>query len=90
LLVLPSSEFIGAPALHVRIEHFQGSAAGVTAATKPLFRDQRPEQEKAGDYLPSLSDAIKKLPEGSKNAAALLFFQLLDPSPFASGQNQCR
>jgi hypothetical protein len=62
----------------------------LTAATKPLFRDQRPEQEKAQDYLPSLSDAIKKLPEGSKSAAALLFFQLLDPLPFTSGQNQCR
>src|SRR3984893_9983237 len=29
LLVLPSSEFIGAPALHVGIEHFQGPTAGV-------------------------------------------------------------
>jgi hypothetical protein len=29
LLVLPSSEFIGAPALDVGIEHFQGSATGV-------------------------------------------------------------
>src|SRR5882762_10233440 len=29
LLVLPSSEFIGAPTLHVGIEHFQGPAAGV-------------------------------------------------------------
>src|SRR5882672_9201318 len=29
LLVLPSSELIGAPALHVGIEHFQGPAAGV-------------------------------------------------------------
>jgi hypothetical protein len=29
LLVLPSSEFIGAPPLHVGIEHFQGPTAGV-------------------------------------------------------------
>src|SRR5216683_785950 len=29
LLVLPSSEFIGAPALHVGIEHIQGPTAGV-------------------------------------------------------------
>ena len=29
LFGLPSSELIGAPALHVGIEHFQGSAAGV-------------------------------------------------------------
>jgi hypothetical protein len=62
----------------------------LTAATKPLFRDQRPEQENARDYLPSLSDAIKNLPEGSGSAAALLFFQLLDPLPFASQQNACR
>jgi hypothetical protein len=25
----------------------------VVAATQPLFRDQRPEQENARDYLPS-------------------------------------
>jgi hypothetical protein len=62
----------------------------LTAATKPLFRDQRPEQENARDYLPSLSDAIKGLPEGSSSAAALLFFQLLDPLPFAAQQNACR
>ena len=62
----------------------------LTAATKPLFPDQRPEQENARDYLPSLSEAIKNLPEGSSSAAALLFFQLLDPLPFASQQNACR
>jgi len=62
----------------------------LTAATKPLFRDQRPEQENARDYLPRLSEAIKSLPEGSSNAAALLFFQLLDPLPLAAQQNACR
>jgi hypothetical protein len=62
----------------------------LTAATKPLFPDQRPEQENAQDYLPKLSEAIKNLPEGSSSAAALLFFQLLDPLPFASQQNACR
>jgi len=62
----------------------------LTAATKPLFRDQRPEQENARDYLPSLADAIKKLPESSSTATAWLFFQLLDPLPFASRHNQCK
>jgi hypothetical protein len=62
----------------------------VVAATQPLFRDQRPEQENARDYLPSLSDVIKKLPESSSSAAASLFFQLLDPLPFASRQNVCQ
>ena len=62
----------------------------VIAATQPLFRDQRPEQENALDYLPSLSDVIKKLPESSRSAAGLLFFQLLDPLPFASRQNVCQ
>jgi Protein kinase domain len=62
----------------------------LTAATKPLFRDPRPEQESARDYLPNLSEAIKNMPEGSSSAAALLFFQLLDPLPFASRQNACR
>jgi hypothetical protein len=62
----------------------------LTAATKPLFRDQRPEQENARDYLPSLSEAIKSLPEGSSNAAASLFFQLLDPLPLAARQNPCQ
>jgi len=62
----------------------------LTAATKPLFRDQRPEQENARDYLPRLSEAIKNLPDGSSNAAALLFFQLLDPLPLAAQQNACQ
>jgi hypothetical protein len=60
------------------------------AATKPLFRDQPDEQENARDYLPRLSEAIKNLPEGSSKAAALLFFQLLDPLPFAAQQNACQ
>jgi hypothetical protein len=62
----------------------------LTAADKPLFRDQRPEQENARDYLPSLSDAIKNLPQGSSTAASFLFFQLLEPMPFAPQQNACR
>jgi hypothetical protein len=61
----------------------------LTAATKPLFGDPRPEQENARDYLRTLSDAIKNLPQGSSSAAALLFFQLLDPLPFASRQTAC-
>ena len=60
------------------------------AATKPLFRDQPDEQENARDYLPRLSEAIKNLPDGSSKAAALLFFQLLDPLPFAAQQNACQ
>jgi class 3 adenylate cyclase/serine/threonine protein kinase len=62
----------------------------LTAATKPLFPEQRPEQENARDYLPSLSNAIKTLPEGSSRAAALLFFQLLEPLPFGAQQNACQ
>jgi hypothetical protein len=62
----------------------------MTAATKPLFRDQRPEQENARDYLPSLADAIRNLPEGSTSAATLLFFQLLDPLPSSIQQNACQ
>jgi hypothetical protein len=60
------------------------------AATKPLFRDQPDEQENARDYLPRLSEAIKNLPQGSSKAAALLFFQLLDPLPFGAQQNGCQ
>jgi serine/threonine protein kinase len=59
------------------------------ATTKPLFRDQ-PDQENARDYLPRLSEAIKNLPEGSRKAAAFLFFQLLDPLPFGAQQNACQ
>ena len=61
----------------------------LTASSKPLFSDQRPEQENAQDYLPRLSQAIKDLPEGSSTAAAWLIFQLLDPLPFGSRNNQC-
>jgi len=62
----------------------------LTAATKPLFRDQRPERENARDYLPRLSAAIKTLPSGSSSAAALLFFQLLAPLPFGAQLNACQ
>ena len=62
----------------------------LTAATKPLFRDQRPERENARDYLPRLSAAINTLPSGSSSAAALLFFQLLAPLPFGAQLNACR
>jgi tRNA A-37 threonylcarbamoyl transferase component Bud32 len=60
-----------------------------TASTQRLFRDERPIQENAQEYLPILSDAIKSLPEDSSRGAALLFFQLLDPLPFAARQNSC-
>jgi class 3 adenylate cyclase/serine/threonine protein kinase len=59
------------------------------AATQPIFPGGRPENEKAKDYLPSLSEAINELPEGSESAAALLFFQLIDPLPSATQQNNC-
>jgi hypothetical protein len=62
----------------------------VVASTKPLWRGQRPEQENARDYLPILADAIKKSHGDTDNAAALLFFRLLDPRPLPSGQNGCQ
>ena len=61
----------------------------LVAATKPLFLDQRAEVENARDYLPTLAQAVDKLPEGA-GAAALLFFQLRDALPFASRETGCR
>jgi serine/threonine protein kinase len=86
---------LGKPPLFNRCWTLGGTAGEqqlvtLTAATKPLFREQRPEQENARDYLPSLSDAIKTLPQGNSSAAALLFFQLLNPLPFGAQQNACQ
>jgi hypothetical protein len=61
----------------------------LTASAQRLFRDERPIQENAREYLPALSSAIKSLPESSNRGAALLFFQLLDPLPLGSRQNNC-
>jgi serine/threonine protein kinase len=61
----------------------------LTATKQRLFREERPIQENAREYLPILSGAINNVPESSGSAAALLFFQLLDPLPFASRQNSC-
>jgi serine/threonine protein kinase len=61
----------------------------LVAATQPIFPDPRPEQENAKDYLPSLSDAISKLPEGASSAASLLFFQLVDPLSSGPPQSGC-
>jgi hypothetical protein len=60
------------------------------ATTKPLFPEPRPELDNATDYLPRLTDAINRLPEGSSRAATSLFFQLLDPAPSAAQRNECR
>jgi TIR domain len=60
------------------------------ATTKPLFPEPRQELDNATDYLPRLTDAINRLPEGSSRAAASLFFQLLDPAPSAARRNECR
>jgi hypothetical protein len=61
----------------------------LVAATSPLFSDQRPEVDNARDYLPILSDAIKKLPEGS-GVATFSFFQLREALPSGSQQSECR
>ena len=61
----------------------------LVAATEPLFLDQRAEVENARVYLPTLAQAVDKLPEGA-GAAALLFFQLRDALPFASRETGCR
>jgi hypothetical protein len=61
----------------------------LTAAKQRLFWDERPIQENAREYLPILAGAMKNVPESSGSTAALLFFQLLDPLPFASRQNSC-
>jgi hypothetical protein len=47
----------------------------MVAATRPLFSGERPEIEKAGDYLAGLSDAITKSPKAGL-AASVLFFDL--------------
>jgi hypothetical protein len=62
----------------------------LVASAQPLWREQRPEQDNARDYLPVLADAIKKSRGGTENAAALLFFRLLAPVPLSSGQNGCQ
>jgi hypothetical protein len=59
-------------------------------ATKPLFPNPRPELDNATDYLPRLTDAVNRLPEGGSRAAASLFFQLLDPAPSPARRNECR
>jgi serine/threonine protein kinase len=59
------------------------------ASSEPLFLDQRAEVENARVYLPTLAQAVDKLPEGA-GAAALLFFQLRDALPFASRETGCR
>jgi class 3 adenylate cyclase/serine/threonine protein kinase len=61
----------------------------LVATSQPIFPDGRPEKENAKDYLPNLSDAINKLPEGSNSAASLLFFQLFDLPSSASQQGRC-
>jgi Protein kinase domain len=61
----------------------------LVASAKPLWRTQGREQDNARDYLPVLADAIKNT-GGTQNAAALLFFKLLDPSPLRSGRSGCQ
>jgi TIR domain len=59
------------------------------ATIRPLFSEPRPELDNATDYLPRLTDAINRLPEGSSRAASSLFFQLLDRAPSAARRNEC-
>ena len=47
------------------------------ATTKSLFSDRRPDTESARDYIASLSNAIKAVPQ-TDAAAATLFFNLRD------------
>ena len=60
------------------------------ASAKPLWREPRQEQDNARDYLPVLADAIKQSRDGTDNAAALLFFRLLEPGPLSSRQSGCQ
>jgi hypothetical protein len=61
----------------------------LVATTRPLFPDKRPEVDNARDYLPILSDGIKKVPEGS-GVATFSFFQLHEALPFGAPRNGCR
>ncbi len=69
-----------------------GGAAGeqlvtMIASTKQLFPQDRPEIEKASEYLSALSEALGKAPAGSRGAA-MLFFNLSD-APAGSRPGGC-
>ena len=60
----------------------------MVAAARPLFSGERPEVEKAGDYLASLSDAIRKSPK-TGIAASVLFFDLREPKRSDGPSDTC-
>jgi hypothetical protein len=76
----PRNHFIlGKPAQTADCWRLSGPAGeqliSLIGAKKPLFPTGRPDTENARDYLASLSNAMKAVPQG-ESAAALLFFGL--------------
>ena len=60
----------------------------MVAVSRSLFPSRRPEIEDAHDYLATLGDAVKRIPQG-KSAAALLFFDLREAPPWISREQAC-
>jgi class 3 adenylate cyclase len=60
----------------------------MVAAAKPLFPAPRPDVESADNYVASLGEALKAIPQ-AKRAAALLFFELRDAPPWINRELAC-
>ena len=60
----------------------------MVAVSKPLFSSRRPEIEIADNYIASLGEAVKHIPQG-KSAASLLFFDLREAPPWISRELAC-
>ncbi|HEV8678257.1 MAG TPA: protein kinase, partial [Stellaceae bacterium] len=60
----------------------------MVAVAKPLFPSPRPDVEDGHDYLASLGEALKAMPQ-AKRAAALLFFDLGDAPPWINRELAC-
>jgi serine/threonine protein kinase len=58
------------------------------ASTRQLFPQDRPEIEKASEYLPVLSEALDRASHGSR-AGAMLFFNLGDERPAGRAGAAC-
>jgi serine/threonine-protein kinase len=60
----------------------------MVAVSKPIFPSRRPEIEIADNYIASLGEAVKHIPQG-KSAASLLFFDLRDAPPWINRELAC-